>query len=168
MHSRIGLLRPDFRKLLVAHKIFLAASAIDQINRAIIGTLVQHIIKHTAQGSKADTTGDKEQILALELILHREMIAIGPTHSNLLAHLHIKMEKIRNATTALDAELNIFFVSWRRGDGKNRLALTGHRQDGTLTGHMLEQLAPAQGLHSKGFDISRFLANISNHANHGN
>ena len=69
------------------------------------------------------------------------MIAIGPTHRDLLTHLHIKMQKIGDATTALDAKFHILFICRRGGNRENRLALAGYGQDGALAGHMLEQLS---------------------------
>ena len=69
------------------------------------------------------------------------MIAIGSTHSDLLTNLHIKMQKIGDAATALDAKFHILFVCRRGGNGENRLALTRYGQDGALAGHVLKQLA---------------------------
>ena len=165
MHTRILLRRPHISQLIVTHKIFLAASAINNINAAVIVTLIQHIIDYTAQRRQTDTTGDKQQILSLQFILNREMIAVRPTHSNLLAWFNIKMQKVRNRAAAFNAELHIFFVRRRGGNGKNRLTLTGNRKNSALSRHMLKQLTAADFLYAEGFYISCFRADIRHHAN---
>ena len=86
-----------------------------------------------------NTAGNKQQVLTLQLGFHREIVAVGATNGDLIAHFQA-MQALGQFTAALDGKFLEFLVGGGRGNGEHTLAHTGDGKHSTLPGHMLEGL----------------------------
>ena len=70
---------PYFLDLFQLDQILGGTGSVDNIHAAVLLPVIQHIIDHGTQRRKSDPSGDKQKILAQQLIFYREMIVMTPT-----------------------------------------------------------------------------------------
>ena len=56
---------PVVLNLIQSHQVLHGAGAVENLHAAVIFPLVQHVVDHGAQGRKADSACDEQQVLAL-------------------------------------------------------------------------------------------------------
>ena len=161
LHARV--LFPLVDDLLIVHQILHTAGAVDDVDLAVAVAVVAAVVDDGAQRRKADAAGDEEHILAHELGIHGEGMAVGPPDGDLLPHLHA-VEPLGHTAALLDGELHVLLIGGGGGDGEHGLAHAGDGQHGALAGLVLEGLLAVGGDHPESFHVGRVDANIGHNA----
>ena len=135
----------------------------DDVNGAVFLAVVADVIYDRAERSKSYTAGNEHKVLARELGVNGEAVAVGTADGQLLTHLD-EMEPCGEASAFLDAEFHILAVCGRRGYREHRLALAGDGEHGALTGDMLKALSSAGSVYAEGLYIGGIPADIGDNA----
>ncbi len=156
MDAKVRRGGPLVQDLLVVDKVLPAPGTVDDIDGPILLAAAPDVVDDRAERREADAAGDEEKVLAEEVRLDREAVAIRPADRHLLARLHL-VEPVGHTAAPLDRKFQLLLVRRRRGDREQRLAHAGDREHRALSGDVEERLLPVQPHDAEGLDIRRVL-----------